>query len=184
LILKLTLTKISKNVSRHGRPPPSLVPPQKRSTKCVDNNLGEIVVHRTINQETEYEIGNTPSKRIRHARMQKGWMIKTLAAKAGITSVCLSNIERQITSVENTTLRKICIALEQPIWFLGCFESMPEDTFFQRLEKARCYHGHTKLEMAKDIGVHVRAIFDWKAKEPCEAVKIKALLYLQILQQV
>jgi len=148
------------------------------------NNLGEIVVNRTINHKIENVIGATPSERIRWARMQQGLMIKSVAANAGITSVCVSNIERQITSVENTTFRKICIALEQPIWFLGCFENMPEDIFFQQLEKARCYHGHTKLEMAKDIGVYIRMIFNWKVKEPCEAVKTKAFLYLQILQQV
>lgn len=151
----------------------------------MDNNLGEIVVHRTINQNTDTEIviGNTPSERITWARLQKGWLIKTLAAKAGITPVCLSNIERQVTSVENTTLRKICLALEQPIWFLGCFENMPEDTFFEKLEKARCYYGHTKVEMAKEIGVHVRTIFDWKEKEPGQIIKDRALSYLKILRK-
>jgi len=40
--------------------------------KRVENNLGEIVVHRTINQETERVIGTTPSEHIKWARMQKG----------------------------------------------------------------------------------------------------------------
>jgi len=108
-------------------------------------------------------------------------MSKTLAAEAGITPACLSDIERQITNVENTTLRKIGIALEQPIWFIGCFDSMSEDTFFHRLEKARCYHGHTKVEMAKDIGVHVRMIFNWKYKETGQIAKRKVQIYCAIL---
>ena len=143
------------------------------------------MVHRAINQDTEIVIGNTPSERIRWARMQKGWMIKTLAAKAGITPTSLSHIENKVEhSIEITTLRKLSTALEQPVWFLGCFEHMPEDTFSQRLEKARCYHGHTKLETAKAIGVHVRVIFNWKVKEPCASVKTNVFPYLQILQQI
>ncbi|WP_378957244.1 helix-turn-helix domain-containing protein, partial [Pelosinus sp. sgz500959] len=151
--------------------------------KRVENNLDEIVVHRTINQDIEMIIGTTPGERIRMARLQKGWMIKTLAAKVGITPKSLSNIERQITSFENTTLRKISIALEQPIWFLGCFENMPEDTFFQRLEKARFYHGHTKVKMATILELNARTILNWKVKEPCKETKKKASHYLQILKQ-
>jgi len=34
-------------------------------------------------------------------------------------------------------------------------------------------------EMAKDIGMHVRMVFNWKAKEPNPTIKA---IYLQILQ--
>ncbi|WP_052697331.1 terminase gpP N-terminus-related DNA-binding protein [Pelosinus fermentans] len=54
---------------------------------------------------------------------------------------------------------------------------MPEDTFFEKLEKARFYHGHTKVEMAEELGIHQRTIFDWKDKEPGQVLKKKALLY-------
>jgi DNA-binding XRE family transcriptional regulator len=79
------------------------------------------------------------------------------------------------------TLRKLAAQLEQPVWFLGYFENMPEGTFFDRLEKARCYHGHTKVEMATDIGVNKRIIFNWKDKEPSQVFKEKVLLYCKIL---
>lgn len=124
---------------------------------------------------------NSTGERIRLARLEKGWMIRTLAAKAGITPEGLSNIERQVSNIENTTLRRICIALGQPIQLIGGFENMPEDTFFQRLEKARCYHGHTKVEMAKVIGVNIRVIFDWKVKEPNQVVQKKIAFYLEII---
>jgi DNA-binding XRE family transcriptional regulator len=127
-------------------------------------------------------VGSTPSERIKWARIQKGWLIKTLAAKVEITTTTLSNIERKaVYSVEMRTLRKLAIDLEQPIWYLGCFENMPEGTFFEKLEKARCYHGHTKVEMAAEIGVHARTIFDWKDKEPSQIIKEKALLYCKVL---
>ena len=127
-------------------------------------------------------VGNTPSDRIRWARMQKGWLAKTLAAHVGISPDGLSNIERKATDMTKMKiLRKLATTLEQPIWFLGCFENMPENTFFERLEKARCYHGHTKVEMAAEIGVNKRTIFVWKDKEPDLILKEKALLYCKIL---
>ena len=65
-----------------------------RTDNRVENNLSEIVVQRTIDQGVEMTVGNTPGKRIRWARIQKGWLIKTLAAKANITPEYLSNIEK------------------------------------------------------------------------------------------
>lgn len=125
----------------------------------------------------------TSAERIRWARMQKGWLIKTLAEKVGIAAAHLSQIEGKfIGTAEMKTLRKLATQLEQPVWFLGCFENMPEGTFFEKLEKARCYHGHTKIEMATAIGVHKRTIFDWKDKEPSQIFKEKALLYCEILE--
>jgi hypothetical protein len=78
-------------------------------------------------------------------------------------------------------LRKLAVLLEQPIWYLGCFENMPEDTFFEKLEKARCYHVHSKVELAEELGIHQRTIFDWKDKEPSQIIKEKAFLCCKIL---
>ena len=150
--------------------------------KRADNNLGGIVVQRTIDQEIKMIIGDTPAERIKWSRMQKGWLIKTLAAKVGINPATLRNIERKANySIEMRTLRRLASELDKPIWYLGCFENMLEDTFFDRLEKARCYHGHTKVEMAAEIGVNKRTIFDWKDKELGLILKENALLYCKIL---
>ncbi len=139
------------------------------------------MVQWTIEQHVEMTVGNTSGERIRWAQIQKGWLIKTLAAKVGINSATLSNIERKsVYSVEMKTLRKLPTGLEQPVWYLGCFENMPEDTFFEKIEKARCYHGHTKVEMTSEIGVHARTI-DWKDKEAKQAIKEKTLGYIQVL---
>lgn len=143
--------------------------------KRVDHNLGDIRFMGSILK--------TSAERIRWARMQKGWIIKTLAEKVGIAAAHLSQIEGKfIGTAEMKTLRKLATQLEQPVWFLGCFDNMPEDTFFDRIEKARCYHGHTKVEMAVDIGVNKRIIFNWKDKEPSQTLKKKTLLYCEILE--
>jgi len=111
-------------------------------------------------------------------------LIKTLAVKAGITPSCLSHIENIVGhSIDIATLNKLSVALDQSVLFLGCLERMPEDTFFHQLEKARCYHGHTKVQMAKDIGVNARSIFNWKAIEPGPEIKAMVIPYLQSLQR-
>ena len=150
--------------------------------KRVVHNLGNTIINGKFDQNIEMTIGNTSSKRIRWARTQKGWLIKTLAAKVGIDAVHLSQLEAKTTGTAvMKTLRKLATELEQPVWFLGCFENMPEETFFEKEEKARCYHGHTKVEMATELGVHQRTIFNWKDKEPGRVLKKRALLYCKIL---
>ncbi|EIW18306.1 MULTISPECIES: helix-turn-helix transcriptional regulator [Pelosinus] len=53
--------------------------------KRSDNNLDKTTFEWSVNHATETLACNTPGERIRWARRQKGWLIKTLAAKAGIT---------------------------------------------------------------------------------------------------
>lgn len=52
------------------------------------------------------------------------------------------------------TVRALAEALKQPVWFLGCYELLPEDTLGQRIRKARLYHGLTKKEFANRFGVN------------------------------
>jgi ribosome-binding protein aMBF1 (putative translation factor) len=59
-----------------------------------NHNLGKIEFQREINKSTGMIVGSTPSDRIKWARIQKGWLIKTLATKAGITPEGLSIMER------------------------------------------------------------------------------------------
>ena len=60
------------------------------------------------------------------------------------------------------TVRALAKALEQLIWFLGCYEVLPEDTLGQRIRKARLYHGLTKKEFADKLGLGVNEL-TWSA---------------------
>ncbi len=126
--------------------------------KRSDHNLDKTTFEWSVNHTTETLDCSTPGERIRWARRQKGWLIKTLATKTGITPEGMSIIERKAGILEMKTLRGLAVLLEQPICYLGCFETMPEDTFFEKLEKARCYHGHTKVELAAELGINPRSI--------------------------
>jgi len=103
--------------------------------KRSDHNLDKTTFEWSVNHTTETLACNTSGERIRWARRQKGWLIKTLAAKAGITPEGLSIIERKAGILEMKTLRELAVLLEQPIWYSGCFENMPEDTFSKSWKK-------------------------------------------------
>lgn len=52
------------------------------------------------------------------------------------------------------TARALAAALKQPVWFLGCYDALPEDLLGQRIRKARLYEGLTKKEFADRLGVN------------------------------
>lgn len=71
--------------------------------------------------------------------MLRNLTIKELAAKASISDVALSRIERDINPAKPKTLRALSELLGQPISYLGCFEKMPEGTIpSKHLQKS--YH--------------------------------------------
>jgi ribosome-binding protein aMBF1 (putative translation factor) len=75
--------------------------------KRVVHNLGNTIINGKFDQNIEMTFGNTSSKRIRWARIQKGWLIKALAAKVGIDAVHLSQLEGKTTgTAAMKTLRK------------------------------------------------------------------------------
>lgn len=89
--------------------------------------------------------------------------IVDVARAAGLSTATVSKIEngRQIPIV--VTVRALANVLEQPIWFLGCYDVLPEDTLGQRIRKARLYHGLTKKEFADKLGVNEKTVRLWEA---------------------
>lgn len=79
--------------------------------------------------------------------------------------VSLRNAEQNKTTVTPPNLRKLSKALGVSIAFLGCFEDLPEETLGQRIKKARLYHGYTKKEFGKLMGVSSRMIWGWEKDE-------------------
>jgi transcriptional regulator with XRE-family HTH domain len=89
--------------------------------------------------------------------------IVDVARAAGLSSATVSKVEngRQIPIV--VTVRALAEVLKQPIWFLGCYETLPEDTLGQRIRKARLYEGLTKKEFADKLGVNEKTVRLWEA---------------------
>lgn len=90
----------------------------------VDNNLLNITRNAYINEGSSP--GNTIADRCHWARLRTGMDIVDVARDASLSSATVSKVEngRQIPIV--VTVRALADMLEQPIWFLGCYEMLPE----------------------------------------------------------
>lgn len=86
---------------------------------------------------------------------------------------------------DTRSLKPIAEALDVTVQYLGDFETMPEDTFIMKLNKARCYHAHTWEDTAAAINVDRRAISEWIAgrRNAHHISKEKATHYLEILKK-
>lgn len=105
--------------------------------------------------------GDGSGDRIRRARVQKSLTITELAEMVDMSPAAIIYIESGKTP-SLSTLRKLSKVLETPIAYLGCFEKMPDNTFGQKIKKARYYHGLMVKEMAKKLGVNSKSIIAWE----------------------
>lgn len=106
--------------------------------------------------------GDSPGARLRQARVAKGMTINDLAAAAGLSTVAISCLEAGKTAAALPNLRKFSDILGVPVSYLGQFESLPENTLGQRIKKARLYHGLTKRELARILGVDEKTLRHWE----------------------
>lgn len=138
-----------------------LNPVHSHTDNRVDNNLLNITRNAYINEGNSP--GNTTADRCHWARLKTGMDIVDVARAAGLSSATVSKVEnsRQIPIV--VTVRALAAALKQPVWFLGCYELLPENTLGQRIRKARLYHGLTKKEFAERLGVNEKTVRLWEA---------------------
>ncbi|WP_186332828.1 helix-turn-helix transcriptional regulator [Paenibacillus sp. FSL W7-1279] len=114
---------------------------------------------------------NTPGSRIRAARSEANLSIRELAALSGLTPEAISMIENGIHPPSLKSLRKISTRLNRPIYYLGCFEALPEKTFGERFRKARLFRGLTKDEAANKLGVDPKSILNWETDKVSPAKK-------------
>ncbi len=133
---------------------------QSHTDKRVDNNLGANIV-KCVSLTSNPEPGNTPAERLFYARTIAGLSIASLAKLASLSTVSISKIENG-GNFKVTTIKSLASALSQPIWFLGCYEQLPESTFGERILKARLYHGMTIEEFAAASGFNSRTIRKWE----------------------
>ncbi|MFW9331738.1 helix-turn-helix domain-containing protein [Paenibacillus polymyxa] len=114
----------------------------------------------SIRQDTPL---STSGARIRHARLQMNLSIRELAVRVGVTSQTISIAERNVCPPKIGTVRKLAKVLKQPIWYVGCYENMSENTLGEKIKKARHYHGLTKVEAGIRLGVNSKTILQWES---------------------
>lgn len=106
--------------------------------------------------------GDSPGARLRQARVAKNMTIRDLAAATGLSVTAIGSLEADKFNATLPHLRSLARVLGVPIAYLGCFERLPENTLGQRITKARLYHGLTKEEMARAIGVDQKTLRSWE----------------------
>ncbi|MDU2064736.1 MAG: helix-turn-helix transcriptional regulator [Sporomusaceae bacterium] len=98
--------------------------------------------------------------------MDQRLFITDLSKLAKMSREQITSIEKGYsTNPEMSTLIKISQALKKPIWFLGCFDLLPEKTFAQRLKKARLYAGLTKQDLSKILKVDHKYVANWESEK-------------------
>lgn len=138
---------------------------------CTDkdswNNLGVSIVKRidyvTLSDEITPPADNSPS-RIRWSRLTTKLTQKELGELVGCTSTSIIRIEQKGTN-NITMIKKLSKALNQPIWFLGAYDLMPEATLPERITKARLYHGLTIDEALLEMNVSIKSYQHWQVAD-------------------
>lgn len=157
---------------------------RSRRDKREDNTIG-ISVEKSACLSPDLPAEDTPGGRLRHARLSKNLLLVDLAAKTGLSVVSIRLAEQNVTKLTPPNLRVLSEALEVPVAYLGCFESLPEETLGQRIKKARLYHGYTKVGFGDLFGLSARSIQGWEKDEFLPIAKHMPLLlkFLQILEK-
>lgn len=110
-----------------------------------------------------------------NARTESKFYIAELAKLTGMAENTLSKIENgHVTSPNLSSIKKVSAVLNKPIWYLGGFDLLPDDSFAARLKKARLYAGLTKRDFAKlfSIDGHTVAFWEESQKKPSKQIKI------------
>ncbi|UZQ84327.1 helix-turn-helix domain-containing protein [Thermoanaerobacter sp. RKWS2] len=99
---------------------------------------------------------------MRIARQARDMTIKDLAEASGMSETAIGNLENNKKTPRIESLRRLSKVLNVPIFYLGCFEQLPENTLGQRIMKARLFHGFTSQEFAKILNVNHKTLRSWE----------------------
>jgi transcriptional regulator with XRE-family HTH domain len=105
---------------------------------------------------------STPADRIRSVRYQKNWTIAQLAEMTGISPEEICYIENGVHVPRVPTLQLLANASESTVWYLGSYETLPEDAMGQKIKKARLFQGWTRAEFAQRLGVNESTVIKWE----------------------
>jgi transcriptional regulator with XRE-family HTH domain len=88
------------------------------------------------------------AQRIRELREEKGLSVRGLAASAGISPSMLSQIETEKADPSLSTLRKLALALDVPLFYLALEEVSPPARLVKEADRRRVVFPKAGLEYA------------------------------------
>ncbi len=139
-----------------------------RTVNRANNNFELSIVKQIYftkyNENALYNSTNSssPGARIRLARIARGMTIEELAKASRMSQTAISNLENDKKTPRIKSLQKLSQILKVPIFYLGCFEQLPENTLGQRIMKARLFHGFTLREFAEILGINHKTLRGWE----------------------
>ncbi|WP_319403186.1 helix-turn-helix domain-containing protein [uncultured Anaeromusa sp.] len=124
-------------------------------------------------------------ERITKLRDFRGWSKATLSARANLSIPIIKDCECGRILPTVATAKKLADALRAPIWYVGGYDHLSQKTLAEKIEKARKYRGHTKEEMASELGINQKSIYNWSIKgvHPLPETEKKLSLYIAVLKK-
>ena len=81
-------------------------------------------------------------------------MIRELSELSNISPTTLSMIENNhCRNHDVKIIKRIAEALSQPVWFIGCYDLLPNDSLGEQIRKVRLFNGQYISEFATDLGI-------------------------------
>ena len=161
--------------------------PAARTNVQSSTSTDSPVLFTTTHSHNPLDITDSLSagERITKLRDFRGWSKATLSARAGLSVRIIQACEFGRLPPSVFTAKKLADALRAPIWYVGGYDRLPQKTLTEKMEKARRYRGHTKEEMAAELGVEKKSIYNWSVKgiHPLPETEKKLSLYIAILKK-
>lgn len=152
-----------------------------------DNTLDKFLIKKQLDYKSSYIYVETQSSayRIKKTRLEKNLSLKELSLAANISYNYITALESNTFKADFKTLKKLSKILDEPIYYLGYFEDMPEDSFQDKLKKARYYYGDSKKKLAHKIGSSECTIRDWEKGNRVPSIKYAKIIeeYMTILDK-
>jgi transcriptional regulator with XRE-family HTH domain len=144
-----------------------------------------LLINKGVSTNIYTENIDTQGTRLYKARSAVGLSIKELANKIDVYPVTITNIELDRFNISQSTIIKLSSVLNVPIYYLGCYELLPEDTLGKKLRKARLYNGHTIKQLAAVLGSHEATVRQWEHNKYKISTQFASKIehYLTILSQ-
>ena len=119
--------------------------------------------------------------KLRRLRLAKGYSMKGLARRCGITWNTISALERGQNVYELATLKSLASALGVDLAVFTDAHNMPESTLGEKIEKARILRGHTRKEAMAAIGIsnHTYMSVIFGRRQPSEQTMVKIMKYIK-----
>jgi transcriptional regulator with XRE-family HTH domain len=150
----------------------------------ITQEIGIVKTVRAKNFLAPKTFPNEMAKRWILSRIEKNLHIIDLAQQVNLCSNLISGIENgRTTKVNIGSVKIVAKILDKPIWYIGCYDLLPEESFCQQIKKARLYHGMTKIEAGDYLGVNNKTYRLWEkgTHKPDKENQRKLQKYIEIL---